>query len=57
MKAKPNDPLPLALARLGYTKSEIDRAQAALSDAGIPVDAEVGERLRHALKTLSGGHG
>ncbi|MCB9673681.1 MAG: Holliday junction branch migration protein RuvA [Alphaproteobacteria bacterium] len=57
VKAKPNDPLPLALARLGYTKSEIDRAQAALSDAGIPVDAEVGERLRHALKTLSGGHG
>ncbi|MEZ4320072.1 MAG: Holliday junction branch migration protein RuvA [Myxococcota bacterium] len=56
VKTKDADPLPLALARLGYTKSEIDRAQAALSDAGISADAEVGERLRHALKTLSGSH-
>jgi len=49
------DPLPLALARLGYTKSEIDRAQARLMADGIGPDAEIGDRLRHSLKTLSGG--
>lgn len=55
MKPKSTDPLPLALARLGYTKSEIDRAQAALSAESIGSDADIGDRLRHALKTLSGG--
>ena len=49
----PSDPLPLALARLGYTKSEIDRAQHALQEQGIAVDADVSERLRAALRALS----
>ncbi|MCB9668550.1 MAG: Holliday junction branch migration protein RuvA [Alphaproteobacteria bacterium] len=48
------DPLPLALAQLGYKKSEIDQALAALAADGIPADTDTGERLRHALKTLSG---
>ncbi len=47
------DPLPLALAQLGYKKSEIDAALAALERAGITADVDTGERLRHALKTLS----
>lgn len=51
---KPADPLPLALARLGYTKSEIDRAQHGLEGAGVAADAEIGDRLRAALKILSG---
>ncbi len=54
VKAKPSDPLPLALAQLGYKKSEIDRALAGLSDAGVPEDAETSERLRHSLRILSG---
>lgn len=54
VKVAPDDPLPLALARLGYTKSEIDRLLAALVDAGVPADADVGERLRAALKVASG---
>lgn len=54
VRVAPDDPLPLALARLGYTKSEIDRVLTALADAGIPTDADVGERLRHALKFVSG---
>lgn len=53
-RTEPEDPLPLALARLGYTKSEIDRAQGGLEAAGIGSDADVGERLREALKILSG---
>lgn len=53
-REQPADPLPLALARLGYTKSEIDRAQDGLQAAGILPEADVGERLRHALKVLSG---
>jgi Holliday junction DNA helicase RuvA len=53
VKVAPDDQLPLALARLGYTKSEIDRALMALADAGVAADADVGDRLRHALKVLS----
>lgn len=53
-RAEPADPLPLALARLGYTKSEIDRAQLGLDQQGVARDADVGERLRGALKILSG---
>ena len=52
--AAATDPLPLALAQLGYTKSEIDRAQAGLDAEGIARDADVGERLRRALALLSG---
>lgn len=50
----PDDPLPLALARLGYTKSEIDKLLAALLDAGVAPEAEVGDRLRRALQLASG---
>lgn len=50
----PADQLPLALARLGYKKSEIDKAQSALVEQGITPDQPVAERLRAALKILSG---
>lgn len=53
-KVKSSDPLPLALAQLGYKKSEIDRALAGLADAGVAEDADTSERLRHALRILSG---
>lgn len=53
-RTQPADPLPLALAQLGYKKSEIDQALEALVAAGVPADSDTGERLRHALKTLSG---
>lgn len=49
----PADPLPLALAQLGYTKSEIDRAQHCLRDEGMSPDTDVSSRLRAALKILS----
>jgi holliday junction DNA helicase RuvA len=49
----PADPLPLALARLGYTKSEIDTALHALQSQGISREADVSERLRAALRALS----
>jgi Holliday junction DNA helicase RuvA len=42
---KKADPLPLALARLGYTKSEIDRAAAALHTQGIDPSSPVGPDL------------
>lgn len=47
-----NDALPLALARLDYRKSEIDRAMA---DPSVPDygDAPVEERLRAALRVLA----
>ena len=46
------DPLPLALAQLGYRKSEIDRA---LSDDSVPAmaDAAVGARLQASLRVLA----
>lgn len=49
------DKLPLALARLGYTKTEIDRARAALEQQGITQETDISERLRAALRVLSGG--
>lgn len=52
---KKADPLDLALARLGYTKSEIDRAHAGLDSASVDPEAPVGQRLGAALKVLSGG--
>jgi Holliday junction DNA helicase RuvA len=50
--ARAADPLPLALAQLGYRKAEIDRALAALpDDEARPFE----ERIRAALGILSGG--
>jgi len=51
-KRIPDDALPLALARLDYRKSEIDRAMA---DPSVPDygDAPVEERLRAALRVLA----
>ncbi len=48
----PQDTLPLALERLGYTKAEIARAVDALADAGVDPEAPIAERLRAALKIL-----
>jgi len=48
------DPLRLALARLGYRKTEIDSAERGLFDAGL-ADAPLQERLSGALRILSGG--
>ena len=50
-KADPADPLPLALARLDYRKSEID---AAMADPSVPAQgaATVEQRLSAALKVL-----
>ncbi len=52
--AAPDDPLPLALAQLGYRKSEIDRAMA---DATVPDygEAEVSQRLSAALRVRAQG--
>ncbi len=52
-RRKEADMLPLALARLDYGKSEIDRALAALSDQGLGPDADLQQRLRAALRILS----
>ncbi len=50
-RAQPEDPLPLALARLDYRKSEIDQA---LSDPHVPgPEAPIGERLSAALRVLA----
>lgn len=48
------DPLDLALARLGYTRTEIKAARAALLADGLTPEAPVSERLRASLKILSG---
>jgi Holliday junction DNA helicase RuvA len=52
--AEPEDPLRLALARLGYRKSEVDRAVAGLK-AGGRNDGTLQERLSGSLRILSGG--
>jgi Holliday junction DNA helicase RuvA len=49
----PVDPLPLALSRLGYTKSEIDLAQHALQEQGLTLETDISERLSAALRALS----
>ena len=51
---KPQDPLPLALAQLGYRRSEIDKAQAWLASQG-QSEAPVSDRIKLSLKYLSGG--
>lgn len=50
--ARSGDPLPLALARLDYRKSEIDLALAHEAVPG-PDEAPVEERLRAALRVLA----
>ncbi len=52
-KRAPADPLPLALARLDYGKSEIDRALDGLEAQGLGPDAPLQERLRASLTLLS----
>jgi Holliday junction DNA helicase RuvA len=49
----PDDGLPLALAQLGYKRSEIDSALAHLAELG-KVDAPLPERIQISLKRLSG---
>jgi len=51
-----SDPLPLALAQLGYRKTEIDRALAGLAEQQL-LQASLEERLSASLKILSGGVG
>ncbi|MFZ5475545.1 MAG: Holliday junction branch migration protein RuvA [Myxococcota bacterium] len=46
--AKPEDPLPLALAQLGYKKSEIDAALAVVPSDG-PLDARMKAALSHFM--------
>ena len=52
--AKPRtvDPLELALERLGYNKTEIERTRTRLLAAGVPEDAPVAQRLKAALSNL-----
>ena len=50
----PQDPLPLALARLGYKKSEIDRALQALAQQDTTTEQSVSQRLAASLRILSG---
>lgn len=50
-----DDQLDLALARLGYSRSEIVRAHRGLEEEGVDAHAPVAERLRVALRLLSGG--
>lgn len=52
-----DDQLDLALARLGYGRSEIVRTYEAMAAEGVPLDAPVADRLRVALRVLSGGAG
>lgn len=53
-EAAGDDPLVLALGKLGYHRSEVARAVAALAADGIEVSAPVADRLRRALRVLSG---
>jgi len=53
-KQAPTDMLPLALARLEYGKSEIDRAMTALAAQGMTIETSLQERLGAALRVLSG---
>jgi Holliday junction DNA helicase RuvA len=51
--ARVDDPLALALAQLGYKKSEIDAAAAALAAEGL-ADAPLPARVQGALRVLAG---
>lgn len=50
----PDDALPLALQRLGYSRAEIARATEALQARGVGPDQPIAARLRAALAALSG---
>ena len=52
----PDDPLPLALGRLGYKPSEIDSAILKIQERGMGA-APIQARLAEALRILSGGGG
>jgi Holliday junction DNA helicase RuvA len=52
-RARASDPLVLALARLGYRKTEIDQAVAGLVEAKLS-EAPIEQRLSASLKILSG---
>jgi Holliday junction DNA helicase RuvA len=54
VRPAPDDPLPLALAQLGYKKSEIDLALAHLVEHGLN-EAPLQERLGAALKRFASG--
>jgi Holliday junction DNA helicase RuvA len=51
-RADPEDPLPLALARLDYRKTEIDKAMGS-SDVPALDEAPIGARLQAALRVLA----
>ncbi|MBN1336577.1 MAG: Holliday junction branch migration protein RuvA [Deltaproteobacteria bacterium] len=53
---RPDDPLPLALARLGFRRTEIQNALTHLAEAGRQ-DAPLEERIRTSLQILGGGPG
>lgn len=53
-RAAPDDPLPLALAQLGYKKSEIDTALAKLAEQGLAA-AALDARLQASLRYFAGG--
>lgn len=53
-RAAPDDPLPLALAQLGYKKSEIDQALARLSERGLTA-APLSDRLAESLRMFASG--
>jgi Holliday junction DNA helicase RuvA len=53
-KAPADDLFELALARLGLTRTEIVKAQAALLAEGMADDAPVPDRVKAALRVLSG---
>ncbi len=55
-RATPDDPLPLALAQLGYKKSEIDLAVARLVDRGLAA-APLEQRLAESLRIFAAGGG
>ncbi|MDP2310349.1 MAG: Holliday junction branch migration protein RuvA [Pseudomonadota bacterium] len=53
-RAAPDDQLPLALAQLGYKKSEIDQALARLSERGLTA-APLNDRLAESLRLFAAG--
>jgi Holliday junction DNA helicase RuvA len=53
--APAEDILALALTRLGYSRSEIDAARLRMKSDGVSDDAKPEDRVRAALRILSGG--
>jgi Holliday junction DNA helicase RuvA len=51
-RSDPEDPLPLALARLDYRKTEIDKAMGSSEVPGLD-EAPIGARLQAALRVLA----